>query len=173
MTSVLRIISRCGLMACQSLPVWLPFSPHLLHLSPKTTCSPSATGATRPIPPASKKSGACRQFVSAESRCWPAIILERNSQICYHNPMKSRMVRRTRWQPLASGQVWRMKHAHLSVQAVGKWLVHYKLGKPNAKRVSTSCNGIKAIEKYLKTHKAVLVEGRKQEKDIVRSLTAW
>jgi len=49
-----------------------------------------------------------------------------------------------------------MPDAHLCVQAVGKLLVHYKLGKPNAKRVSTSCNGIKAIEKYLKTNKAVL-----------------
>ena len=49
-----------------------------------------------------------------------------------------------------------MPDAHLCVQAVGKLLVHYKLGKPNAKRVSASCNGIMTIEKYLKTKKAVL-----------------
>lgn len=85
--------------------------------------------------------------------------------------MKTRMVRRTLRQPLAAGQVWRMKDAHLSVQAVGILLAHYKLGKPNAKRVSTSCDGIKAIEKYLKTHKAVLAKGRRQEKDLERSLT--
>jgi hypothetical protein len=40
---------------------------------------------------------------------------------------------------------------------VGKLLVHYKLGKPNALRVANSCNGIKTIEKYLRAHKAVLV----------------
>ncbi len=70
--------------------------------------------------------------------------------------MKTKMVRRIRRQPLAAGQVWHMPDAHLSVQSVGKWLVHYKLGRPNAKKVSTSCDGIKTIEKYLKTNKAVL-----------------
>jgi len=76
--------------------------------------------------------------------------------------MKTRMVRRTLRQPLAAGQVWRMKDAHLCVQSVGKLLVHYRLGKPNAIRVSTSCDGIKAIEKYLKTNKAVLAKARKK-----------
>jgi hypothetical protein len=59
--------------------------------------------------------------------------------------------------PLETGQVWRMADADLQVGLVGKLLVHYKLGKPNAVRVSNSCNGIKTIEKYLKTNKAVLV----------------
>jgi len=68
------------------------------------------------------------------------------------------MVRHTRRQPLAAGQVWRMKDAHLCVQAVGKLLVHYRLGAPNAKRVSTCCDGIKTIEKYLQTNKAVLAK---------------
>jgi hypothetical protein len=40
---------------------------------------------------------------------------------------------------------------------VGKLLVHYKLGKPNAARVANSCKGIKTIEKYLKENNAVLV----------------
>ena len=70
--------------------------------------------------------------------------------------MKTKMVRRIRRQPLAAGQVWHMPDAHLCVQSVGKLLVHYKLGRPNAKKVSTSCDGIKTIEKYLKTNKAVL-----------------
>ena len=70
--------------------------------------------------------------------------------------MKRKMVRRTRRRPLEAGQVWRMPDAHLCVQSVGKLLVHYKLGRPNAKKVSTSCDGIKTIEKYLKTNKAVL-----------------
>ncbi len=60
-------------------------------------------------------------------------------------------------QLLETGQVWRMAEADLHVGMVGKLLVHYKLGKPNAARVSHSCNGIKTIEKYLKANKAVLV----------------
>jgi hypothetical protein len=61
------------------------------------------------------------------------------------------------FQPLEAGQVWRMAEANLQVGMVGKLLVHYKLGKPNAVRVANSCNGIKTIEKYLKANKAVLV----------------
>ena len=70
--------------------------------------------------------------------------------------VKTKSVRRVRLQPLEAGQLWRMADAHLCVQAVGKLLVHYKLGKPNAVRVSNSCNGIKTIEKYLTATKAVL-----------------
>ena len=58
--------------------------------------------------------------------------------------------------PLAAGQVWRMAEAHLQIGMVGKRLVHYKLGKPNAIRIPNSCNSIKSIEKYLKANKAVL-----------------
>jgi hypothetical protein len=58
--------------------------------------------------------------------------------------------------PLEAGQVWRMAQATLRVGMVGKLLVHYKLGRPDALRVPNSCNGIKAIEKYLKTNKAIL-----------------
>ena len=47
-----------------------------------------------------------------------------------------------------------MAEANLCVQEVGKLLVHYKLGKPNAVRIPNSCNGIKTIEKYLKANKA-------------------
>jgi hypothetical protein len=65
--------------------------------------------------------------------------------------------RRARQQPLEAGQVWQMAEANLQVGMVGKLLVHYKLGKPNAIRVANSCNGIKTIEKYLKANKAVLV----------------
>ncbi len=58
---------------------------------------------------------------------------------------------------LAEGQVWRMAEAMLRVTMVGKLLVHYKLGRPGAIRVSHSINSIATIEKYLRTHKAVLV----------------
>ena len=65
--------------------------------------------------------------------------------------------RLVRQPPLAAGQLWRMADGNLQVGMVGKLLVHYKLGKPNAVRVPNSCNCIKTIEKYLKTKKAVLV----------------
>jgi len=71
--------------------------------------------------------------------------------------MKKVRTRRPSLQPLAEGQVWRMAEAVLQVTSVGKLLVHYKLGKPNAVRVSSSINSITNIEKYLKAHKAVLV----------------
>ncbi len=58
--------------------------------------------------------------------------------------------------PLAAGQLWRMAGADLRVGMVGKLLVHYKLGKPDAVRVPNSCNLIKTIQKYLKAKKAVL-----------------
>ena len=69
---------------------------------------------------------------------------------------KSTPSSRIRQQPLEAGQLWQMAEAHLQVVMVGKLLVHYKLGKPNALRVPHSCNCIKIIEKYLKTKKAVL-----------------
>jgi hypothetical protein len=71
--------------------------------------------------------------------------------------IKNKPTRRLRPQPLETGQVWRMAGANLQVGMIGKLLVHYKLGKPNAVRVANSCSGIKTIEKYLKTNKAVLV----------------
>jgi hypothetical protein len=71
---------------------------------------------------------------------------------------KTKPIRRARMKPLEAGQVWRMAEANLQVGMVGKFLVHYKLGKPNAVRVANSCNAIKTIEKYLKANKAVLVK---------------
>ena len=71
--------------------------------------------------------------------------------------IKIKPARRVRSQPLADGQLWRMAGANLQVGMVGKLLVHYKLGKPNAIRIPNSCNAIKTIEKYLKANKAVLV----------------
>jgi hypothetical protein len=70
---------------------------------------------------------------------------------------KTKPARRQQLQPLETGQIWQMPEANLQVGMVGKLLVHYKLGKPNAIRVANSCNGIKTIEKYLKANKAVLV----------------
>ena len=64
--------------------------------------------------------------------------------------------RTTLQQPLQAGQLWRMPEANLKVDMVGKLLVHYKLGKPDAVRVPNSINCIKTVEKYLKAKKAVL-----------------
>lgn len=71
--------------------------------------------------------------------------------------MKKVSTRRPSLQPLANGQVWRTDEMILQVTMVGKLLVHYKLGKPNAVRVANSVDNIKTIEKYLKAKKAVLV----------------
>ena len=69
---------------------------------------------------------------------------------------KTKTPHRTPQQPLAAGQLWRMAEANLQVKAVGKLLVHYKLGRTDAVRVSNSINSIKTIEQYLQSKKAVL-----------------
>lgn len=57
---------------------------------------------------------------------------------------------------LEAGQLWRMPEANLQVVTVGRLLVDYKLGKPDAVRTRRACNSIKTIQKYLKDNKAVL-----------------
>ena len=47
---------------------------------------------------------------------------------------------------------------NLQVGMIGKWLVHYKLAKPDAVRIPNSCSARAAVEKYLKKNKAVLVK---------------
>lgn len=69
---------------------------------------------------------------------------------------KTKSAKRPGLQPLVTGQIWHMAEAHLQVGMIGKLLVHYKLGKPNALRVPNSCSGITTIQKYLKEKKAVL-----------------
>ena len=49
-----------------------------------------------------------------------------------------------------------MAKAILRVTMVGRLLVHYKLGKPDAVRTPNAINTITAIEQYLKVNKAVL-----------------
>jgi hypothetical protein len=52
-----------------------------------------------------------------------------------------------------------MEDSHLHVDMVGKHLVHYKLIKREAKRTPMSLSNIKAVEKFLKDNRAVLVQG--------------
>jgi hypothetical protein len=59
---------------------------------------------------------------------------------------------------LTDGQVWQMAEMNLRVDMVGKLLVHYKLGKPNAVRVPNSIGSKTDIEKYLIKNKAVLLD---------------
>ncbi len=66
--------------------------------------------------------------------------------------------RRAPLRPLEAGQIWRVGEQNLQVSLVGKLLVHYKLAAPNAVRVSNSVGGRGAVEKYLKTNKAVLLK---------------
>ncbi|MGB7768341.1 MAG: hypothetical protein WBN22_05740 [Verrucomicrobiia bacterium] len=60
--------------------------------------------------------------------------------------------------PLETGQVWRVTGLNFTVGLIGKWLVHYKLSKPNAVRIPNSVGGRTTIEKYLKKNKAVLIK---------------
>src|SRR5947209_715429 len=71
---------------------------------------------------------------------------------------KIKPTRRAPLQPLETGQVWQMPEMNLQVGMIGKFLVHYKLGKPNAVRIPNSCSSRTMVEKYLKTNKAVLVK---------------
>lgn len=67
-------------------------------------------------------------------------------------------LRRPSLKPLETGQLWRVGEGNLRVTLVGKRLVHYKLGKPDAIRVSNSINSISVVEQFLKKNKAVLIQ---------------
>lgn len=75
--------------------------------------------------------------------------------------IKTKSAPRPALAPLADGQVWRMAETSLQIDMVGKLLVHYKLGKHNAVRISNSIGSKTDIEKFLKRNKAVLVQGVK------------
>jgi hypothetical protein len=75
--------------------------------------------------------------------------------------IKTKSAPRAPMEPLADGQVWRMAETNLQVDMVGKLLVHYKLGKHNAVRISNSIGSKTNIEKFLKKNKAVLVKAIK------------
>ena len=72
---------------------------------------------------------------------------------------KTKPSRRVSLQPLETGQVWQVAGLNFNVGLIGKWLVHYKLSKPNAVRIPNSVGGRTTIEKYLKKNKAVLIKG--------------
>jgi hypothetical protein len=92
---------------------------------------------------------------SLQARCDLTGLIECTSAGCLVKKIKT--TRRTRLPPLETGQVWRMAEANLQVGMIGKLLVHYKLGKPDAVRIPNSCSARTVVEKYLKKNKAVLV----------------
>jgi hypothetical protein len=75
--------------------------------------------------------------------------------------IKTKSAPRAALRPLADGQVWRMAETSLQVEMVGHLLVHYKLGKHGAVRISNSIGSKTDIEKFLKKNKAVLTRGTK------------
>jgi hypothetical protein len=81
---------------------------------------------------------------------------------------KTKPTRRISLQPLETGQVWRVTGLNFQVGLIGKWLVHYKLSKPNAVRIANSVGGRTTIEKYLKKNKAVLVKTLKQRETAIK-----
>ncbi len=60
--------------------------------------------------------------------------------------------------PVETGQVWKMEDSRLEISLVGKTLVHYKHFKGLTKRAPISLSAKDALEKYLKTNKAILVQ---------------
>jgi menaquinone-dependent protoporphyrinogen IX oxidase len=80
--------------------------------------------------------------------------------------IKTKSKPRASMEPLADGQVWHMEENKLQVDMVGKLLVHYKLGKHNAVRISNSVSSKSNIEKFLKKHKATLVKAAAPAKGV-------
>ena len=71
---------------------------------------------------------------------------------------KTKLTRRFSLKPLETGQLWRVAELNLRVGLIGKWLVHYKLAKPDAVRIPNSVTGRATMEKYLKKNRAVLIQ---------------
>ncbi len=78
---------------------------------------------------------------------------------------KTKSTPKSRLKPLAAGQVWRMAESRLQVGMVGKFLVHYKLAKPDAVRIPNSVSGIATVEEFLKKNKAVLMRASSVAKE--------
>ena len=61
---------------------------------------------------------------------------------------------------LAKDQLWKVKDEYLQIVDLGKTLIHYKISAGLKQRgVPVRMTAIDTVEKYLKTHQAVLVRG--------------
>ncbi len=64
-----------------------------------------------------------------------------------------------RQRSLEKGQIWKTKVAAIEVVALGQRFVHYKVTKQwGSRRVSSQVSGIEAMESYLQTNEAQLVQ---------------
>ncbi len=62
--------------------------------------------------------------------------------------------------PLAKGQIWKTRIAHIEIMALSRSFIHYKVTKRlGARLVSAQISGIEALEKYLWTNAAQLIKG--------------
>ena len=59
---------------------------------------------------------------------------------------------------LAKGQLWSTAKGHIKIVELGKTLVHYKMLKDLRQMRRTQMSRIDAMEGYLKTNRAQLVE---------------
>lgn len=60
---------------------------------------------------------------------------------------------------LAKGQLWRLEDSHIQIVEIGKSLTHYKrFTNLKQKAVPTKLERTAAVEEYLKSRRAVLVE---------------
>ena len=60
--------------------------------------------------------------------------------------------------PFEAGQIWQMEDSQIEIGLTGKRLVHYRHYKPMAKRPSIQLSGKEALEKFLRSNRAILVE---------------
>lgn len=60
-------------------------------------------------------------------------------------------------QPLAKGQVWKTRAAHIEIVALGERLIHYRItNQLGPLRVSAQLSGIEAMQNYLESNRAQL-----------------
>jgi hypothetical protein len=61
--------------------------------------------------------------------------------------------------PLAKGQLWKTDSKYIHIVELGKTLLDYKMTKELGQIGRTQTTAMDTMEKYLKTHNAVLVRG--------------
>lgn len=67
--------------------------------------------------------------------------------------------------PFEAGQIWQMEDSQIEIGLTGKRLVHYRHYKPMAKRPSVQLSGKEALEKFLRTNRAVLADPSTSNRD--------
>ena len=60
--------------------------------------------------------------------------------------------------PLAKGQLWKTKDAHIQIVERGRILVHYKMLRELGQMRRTQMSRVENMEDYLRANKALLVE---------------